>query len=247
MSKRQMTIFQRLDNLLDKTAENQVQKYQFDAKVCGMSGAEVKRLIRLDPEFRRFSMSCIFPDHPRQRSSKHPVNLERSATLIEEDLCPLSVKETCRRQGNLHAVWDTCIIETPLGMETDEIAAAPRETVTDENCTEWTAAPPTEGANESFRIAISPEVQYGVQAEGVCRYAQDNIELDGDDPERVVLDAADRERHLPTIKIEAGGTAKHTNSRVQASIPARNGRVHPFARPIFWRWQPCRKRSTHPE
>jgi len=41
--------------------------------------AEVKRLIRLDPEFRCFSMACIFPDHPRQRSSEHFVNLERSA------------------------------------------------------------------------------------------------------------------------------------------------------------------------
>jgi hypothetical protein len=54
--------------------------------------AEVKRLIRLDPEFRRFSMSCIFPDHPRQRSPEHFVNLERSATQIEADPCPLSDK-----------------------------------------------------------------------------------------------------------------------------------------------------------
>jgi hypothetical protein len=88
-----------------------------------------------------------------------------------------------------------------LGLETDEIAAALRETVTEENRTEWTATPPTEWANESFRIAISPEVQYCVQVEGVCRYAQDNAELDGDDPERVVLvDAAYMEQHLPTIK-----------------------------------------------
>ena len=37
-------------------------------------------------------MSCIFPDHPRQRSSGHFVNLERSATQIEENPCPLSDK-----------------------------------------------------------------------------------------------------------------------------------------------------------
>jgi hypothetical protein len=148
--------------------------------------AEVKRLIRLDPEFRRFSMACIFPDHPRQRSSEHFVNLERSATQLGDDPCPLSdkcvvtaiasnlailsepmhsdpdkvqalkflghwvgdvhqplhvsfqddrggngVKEAGPCQGNLHAVWDTCIIETQLGLETDEIAAALKETVTD--------------------------------------------------------------------------------------------------------------------
>jgi len=76
------------------------------------------------------------------------------------------VKEAGLCQGRLHAVWDTCIIETQLGLETDEIAAALRETVTGENRTEWTATPPTEWANESFRMAISPEVQYGVQVEG---------------------------------------------------------------------------------
>ena len=136
--------------------------------------AEVTRLIRLAPEFRRFSMSCIFPDHPRQRSPEHFVNLERSATQLGDNPCPLSdncvvtaiasdlailseptasdpdkvkalkflghwvgdvhqplhvsfqddrggngVKEAGPCQGNLHAVWDTCIIETQLGLETD--------------------------------------------------------------------------------------------------------------------------------
>jgi hypothetical protein len=54
--------------------------------------AEVIRLIRLDPDFRRFSLSCIFPDHPRQHSSEHFVNLERSATQIADDPCPLTDK-----------------------------------------------------------------------------------------------------------------------------------------------------------
>ena len=39
--------------------------------------AEVNLLIRLDPEFNRFSMSCSFPDHPRQRSSEHFGNSHR--------------------------------------------------------------------------------------------------------------------------------------------------------------------------
>ena len=218
--------------------------------------AEVIRLIRLDPDFRRFSLSCIFPDHPRQRDSEHFVNLERSATQITDDPCPLtdkcivtaiasdlrilsdptasdtdkvkalkflghwvgdvhqplhvsfrddrggnSVKEAGPCQRNLHAVWDTCMIEAQLGTETDDIATALRDTVTDQDRTEWTPTTPTEWTNESFRIAISPEVQYCVQVEGVCRYAQDNIELDGDEPERVVMvDEAYMEQHLPTIK-----------------------------------------------
>jgi hypothetical protein len=52
--------------------------------------AEVIRLIRLDPEFRRFSMSCVFPDNPKQRSVEHFVNLARNATAIGGDPCPLS-------------------------------------------------------------------------------------------------------------------------------------------------------------
>ena len=44
-------------------------------------------------------------------------------------------------------------------------------------------------------------MQYCVQVEGVCRYAQDNVELDGDEPERVVMvDEAYMEQHLPTLK-----------------------------------------------
>ena len=39
--------------------------------------AEIQRLIRTDTEFKRFSDSCIWPDHPRKRAPEHFVNLAR--------------------------------------------------------------------------------------------------------------------------------------------------------------------------
>ncbi|MGZ5908366.1 MAG: S1/P1 nuclease, partial [Reyranella sp.] len=33
--------------------------------------AEIQRLIKTDTEFRRFSDSCIWPDHPRKRPPEH--------------------------------------------------------------------------------------------------------------------------------------------------------------------------------
>ena len=37
----------------------------------------IKKLIALDAEYKTFSNSCIFPDHPRQRAPEHFVNLPR--------------------------------------------------------------------------------------------------------------------------------------------------------------------------
>jgi S1/P1 Nuclease len=37
----------------------------------GTARFEVRRLIRLDPDFSFFSDSCTWPDHPRRRASEH--------------------------------------------------------------------------------------------------------------------------------------------------------------------------------
>lgn len=50
----------------------------------------VKVLIRLDPEFRYFSDSCVWPDHPRQRAKEHFINLPRSVLSVNDTNCPLS-------------------------------------------------------------------------------------------------------------------------------------------------------------
>lgn len=53
--------------------------------------AEIRRLMRIDPEFSAFEDSCSWPDHPRQRSSEHIVHVPRSSTRLDAD-CPLAGK-----------------------------------------------------------------------------------------------------------------------------------------------------------
>ncbi|HMB52175.1 MAG TPA: S1/P1 nuclease [Thermoanaerobaculia bacterium] len=49
---------------------------------------EVKRLIRLDPEFGTFARSCTWPDHePKKRPDEHYVNLPRDAERVESANC----------------------------------------------------------------------------------------------------------------------------------------------------------------
>ena len=51
---------------------------------------EIQRLIKTDTEFHRFSDSCIWPDHPRQRAAEHFVNLARDSRGLsaDGDMCP---------------------------------------------------------------------------------------------------------------------------------------------------------------
>ena len=39
--------------------------------------AEVIRLVRKDTEFKAFSDSCAWPDHPKQRETEHYINVPR--------------------------------------------------------------------------------------------------------------------------------------------------------------------------
>ena len=50
--------------------------------------AEIRRLIKTDTEFDFFSDACTWPDHPRQRTSEHFVNLPRDADGLHSESCP---------------------------------------------------------------------------------------------------------------------------------------------------------------
>ncbi len=218
--------------------------------------AEVKRLIRLDPEFSTFSDSCTWPDHPRKRASEHFVNLPRSATQLENYPCPLadkclvtavnadlaiiadsagidtnrlmalkflghwvgdvhqplhvsfrddrggnSIKETGPCSGNLHSVWDGCILIRKLGRDIGSIATDLRGAVTPADRNQWNNTAPKMWANESFEIATSGAVEYCIKKDSECWYAADNRELDPNEARRVVVvDNAYMERQLPTVK-----------------------------------------------
>jgi S1/P1 Nuclease len=102
--------------------------------------------------------------------------------------------------NDLHAVWDTCILERKLGRDIRHIAGELRARVTDADRADWTNTGATAWANESFVITTTETVRYCVKHESGCWYEEDNEILDVDEPRKVVtVDEAYMAAHLPTI------------------------------------------------
>ena len=101
---------------------------------------------------------------------------------------------------NLHAVWDTCIIERKLGSDIQHMASELRARVTAAERVAWTSTRAKEWANESLMITTAEAVRYCVKTETGCWYEVDNEALDLDEEKKVVtVDEAYMEAHLPTI------------------------------------------------
>jgi hypothetical protein len=101
---------------------------------------------------------------------------------------------------DLHAVWDSCIVEQGLQRDAYAIARDLRDEVTDEDRATCRASGPIDWANESFAITISPEVGYCVRTQTGCRYDAQSQRLDHGEPERmVVIDRAYIEANTPTV------------------------------------------------
>lgn len=86
----------------------------------------------------------------------------------------IDVTGACSR--NLHAVWDTCIIDQEIGDDYEAIATDLREEMTDEERKSLVRASVDTAsviswANESFAIATSPEVQYCIETKEGCSEA----------------------------------------------------------------------------
>jgi hypothetical protein len=109
-----------------------------------------------------------------------------------------------RAQGpcgdNLHAVWDTCIIERTLGRDIRPVASELRARVTEADRANWTSTGAKAWANESFAITTAATVRYCVRTVAGCWYEEDNEILGRDEETKVVtVDEAYLDAHLPTI------------------------------------------------
>jgi hypothetical protein len=102
--------------------------------------------------------------------------------------------------GNLHAVWDTCLVERRLGRDIRHLATMLRARVTETERAAWTHTSAKDWANESFRIATVETVQYCVQTATGCWYAVDHEVWAPDAATKVVtVDEAYLDRHLPVV------------------------------------------------
>ena len=109
---------------------------------------------------------------------------------------------------DLHAVWDSCIIEEAFPGDPRSIARDLLDKVTDEDRATWRVSRPIDWANESFAISVSPDVRYCVRTDSGCWYDPGNKQLDQGDPEKVVvIDQAYVETNTPAVRdrlLEAG-------------------------------------------
>ena len=87
-------------------------------------------------------------------------------------------------ETNLHAVWDSWIIDSRLGDDYQDIARGLRRRTSDAQRDAWQYDSPVEWANESFQIATSADAGYCVRQFGACWHTLDNMILDRGEPRR---------------------------------------------------------------
>ena len=177
--------------------------------------AAINQLMQLDREFKTFSDSCIYPDHPRIRASEHFLNLPRDSKGLASDECPLAdacvltailgdfkvlgvraesettrlialkslghwvgdihqplhvsflddrggntIRTSGQCSGNLHAVWDNCLVQYAIGPDASEAATDLLAVITPEMKAGWNASVPRDWANESFAITEAARTMY---------------------------------------------------------------------------------------
>ena len=104
-------------------------------------------------------------------------------------------------EGNLHATWDTCIVETLLGTDYGAIAKELHGEITDQERIDWQYDTPVEWANESYRIAIDPATRYCVDKQEACWYEDDNFILSpGEAQKSLKIRRAYLKRHRRTVE-----------------------------------------------
>jgi len=104
-------------------------------------------------------------------------------------------------ETNLHAVWDSWIIEQRLGGDYRRLVDRLRARLTPAQRDSWRYDSPAEWANESFQIATSADARYCVAQSGACWYEEHNLLLsEGEEPRRVTIGANYAARHEATVE-----------------------------------------------
>ena len=194
--------------------------------------AAINQLMQLDREFKTFSDSCIYPDHPRIRASEHFLNLPRDSKGLASDECPLAdacvltailgdfkvlgvraesettrlialkslghwvgdihqplhvsflddrggntIRTSGQCPGNLHAVWDNCLVQYAIGPDASEAATDLLAVITPEMKAGWNASVPRDWANESFAITEAARTMYCAMHGSSCDMTSNAINI----------------------------------------------------------------------
>lgn len=76
--------------------------------------------------------------------------------------------------GNLHAVWDSCLVSYAVGSDAIKAAASLMATITPVMKEQWTSTAPRDWANETFSIAKAPTTGYCRMQGSSCEPAPGN-------------------------------------------------------------------------
>jgi hypothetical protein len=79
---------------------------------------------------------------------------------FEDDRGGNNVHVTGQCSGNLHATWDTCLVENAVGPDPQAVATDLMASITPEMVTKWNASDPRDWANESFAISEAVTTGY---------------------------------------------------------------------------------------
>ncbi len=123
---------------------------------------------------------------------------------LEGVACPAD--EFCL--DNLHAAWDSLIVNETLGDDFLEIAKTLNQAISAADRENWRHDSVVEWANESFQIAISAAVGYCDSGPGACWYQDDNLFLSPGEPHRMVrVDSRYVSTHAQTVamRLQQGG------------------------------------------
>lgn len=80
---------------------------------------------------------------------------------------------------NLHSVWDTCLVESVVGLEPPAtVAAKLLKAVSAAQAEAWMQTEPSDWANESFAITESMQTEYCRMDGGVCNAPSNKLNID---------------------------------------------------------------------
>ena len=109
-----------------------------------------------DVKHRFIGLDTEYPLADGRRSRRH--YLDSAASALKKRSTPngrsIKVEGVC--QGNMHAAWDTCLLEKAVG--SDPIAAADQleQEITDADRSQWVGTGPVDWANESYAVSTGP-------------------------------------------------------------------------------------------
>lgn len=127
----------------------------------------------------------------------------------------------CER--NLHATWDSCIIEKLISTDYQTVAILLSSDITPENRADWMHDGPVEWSNESFRIAIDPATRYCVSKEEACWYAADNFMLSPGETQRTMeISRSYLKRHQKTVELRLKQAGIRLAATINRAIEERN-------------------------